>query len=181
MSPAKLATLAGGADQVTLPRDNPVKDFLISADTKFAAFGADDRDFYGLLVVVWDDFIYEPITALIHPASGLLTENSFARTDDGHPLKFEHIDAILLVSHLQYLKWALAEDGNTRPFHLSDQSFRWNVDPARPAAYLETPHGRPMPQDVQSLLEARPLDAIPGAEYRPSDWINWINTRGPDT
>jgi len=43
-------------------------------DAKFAAFRAQDDGFFGLLAIVWDDFIYEPITALLHPSSGLLTE-----------------------------------------------------------------------------------------------------------
>jgi hypothetical protein len=45
---------------VTLPRDNPMKDFLISSDAKFARFRAQNADFASVLFVVWDDFINEP-------------------------------------------------------------------------------------------------------------------------
>jgi hypothetical protein len=177
LPPDRLAQMAGGRDQLTLPRDNPVKDFLISANDKFAAFHAVDPDFFGALAIVWDDFIYEPITALIHPASGLLTDSSFARDDDGVVMRFEHVDAILLISHLQYLKWALAEDGTTRPFQFSHQAFRWNIDAARPVTYVDTPHGHTLPAQVPTLLELLPLGEMQGAEYQPQDWIGWINTR----
>jgi hypothetical protein len=46
-----------------------------------------------MLVVVCDDFIYEPITALVHPISVLLTESSFAKDAIGSPLTFPNVDA----------------------------------------------------------------------------------------
>ena len=64
LTPESLAAFSGDGQEVTLPRDNPLKDFLVNAEGKFAPFHRDDPDFYGLLVVVWDDFIYEPISAL---------------------------------------------------------------------------------------------------------------------
>ena len=177
--PDKLVEMAGGKDKVTLPRDNPVKDFLISADAKFAAFRSQDDGFFGLLAIVWDDFIYEPITALVHPSSGLLTANSFARDERDAPIRFPHIDGLLLISHLQYFKWALAEDGASEPFRLSDQIFRWDIDAARPVACLDTPDGRPLPDDIKDRLGVRPLETILGAEYQPSDLVNWIDTQRP--
>jgi hypothetical protein len=52
--------LAGEPSELTLPRDNPVKDFLMSAESKFAEFKREQPGFVGALVIVWDDFIYEP-------------------------------------------------------------------------------------------------------------------------
>ena len=69
-TPDQLERIAGGKEKLTLPRDNPVKDFVASAEGKFTAFRANDPEFYGVLAIVWDDFIYEPITALLHPMSG---------------------------------------------------------------------------------------------------------------
>src|SRR5690606_31386323 len=60
-------------DQTTLPRDNPVKDFLESASAKFAEYKTCNPSAYRILTIVWDDYIYEPVTALLHPESGLLT------------------------------------------------------------------------------------------------------------
>jgi hypothetical protein len=163
-SPEQLAEVAGGKDKVTLPRDNPVKDFLKSADGKFASFRAEDEAFYGLLVIVWDDFIYEPVTALLHPASGLLTDRSFARSGDG-PLRYPNIDAIVLLSHLPWLKRALGEDVRQNPFTMGQQAFRWDLDVARPAVLVNPPDGRGLPRHVELLLDLHPLETIPGAEY----------------
>jgi len=57
----------------TLPRDNPVKDFLISADAKFRGYEHHRADALRLLVILWDDFCNEPIAALLNPNAGLLT------------------------------------------------------------------------------------------------------------
>jgi hypothetical protein len=54
---------------VLLPRDNPVKDFLLSADAKFAAFKAQHLTFTSALVIVWDDFIQEPRTCTLSTAN----------------------------------------------------------------------------------------------------------------
>jgi hypothetical protein len=94
-----LVERSAGDDGITLPRDNPVKDFLVDADAKFKAFKS-KADCTTVLVIVWDDFIYEPITALAHPKSGLLTANSFAKDANGSPMKFPNVDAVVLVRHL---------------------------------------------------------------------------------
>jgi hypothetical protein len=174
--PDKLAEVAGGMDKLTLPRDNPVKDFLISADAKFASFHAADKKFFGLLVIAWDDFIYEPITYLTHPGSGLLTSESFAEDAAGAQLTFPNVDGIVVLSHLQYFKWALEEDGQGHPFGLSSDVFKWDIDPVRPAVYIDTPHGRAVPGCIWSALDTRPLGDVPGAEYQPSDLVTWSNT-----
>ena len=59
---AKLAEELGA---VTLPRDNVVKDFLVSAESKFRPFRLADPQVRTMLVIVWDDFIYEPLSALL--------------------------------------------------------------------------------------------------------------------
>jgi hypothetical protein len=180
-TPEQFQEIAGGKEKLTLPRDNPVKDFLISADEKFAAFDVEDPDFYGLLAIVWDDFIFEPITALLHPNSGLLTESSFARDVDGEPLKFPHVDAVLLVSHLQWLKRALGEGPPKVPFAMTGHAFRWNFDAGRPVAVVGNPHARGLPEWVAELLDVRPLEEIPGAEYQPSDFVRWIDMEHPES
>lgn len=173
--PAALEKMAGGKDKLTLPRDNPVKDFLASANDKFASFRERDDDFHGLLVIVWDDFIYEPITALLHAGSGLLTDNSFAKKDD-QAVQYPNVDAIVLLSHLQWLQRALAEDGTRQaPFQIGGDAFAWGPDPARPAALVIPPAGRGLPDDLVKRLGLQPLETIPGAEYQPSDFVNWID------
>lgn len=92
-----------------LPRDNPIKDFLISANEKFRIFKQSNAAFLSTLVIVWDDFIYEPISAISPPQAGLFTENSFAKDDDGNPLKFEYVDCVIITRHL--LPVAILKEG----------------------------------------------------------------------
>jgi len=95
----------GGA---TLPRDNPVKDFLASANAKFAAFRQADPAFVGVLFIVWDDYVNEPIGALLNPASGLLTPNSFDRDENGEPRAYQSVDAVVVLRHQVQLQEGMA-------------------------------------------------------------------------
>jgi hypothetical protein len=61
----------------TLPRDNPVKDFLISADRKFAAYRERRPEPFRILSIVWDEFVNEPIAALTSPVCGLSQNAAF--------------------------------------------------------------------------------------------------------
>ncbi len=87
-----------------LPRDNPVKDFLISSNNKFSSFKKQNPKFFNVLVIVWDDFIYEPISALLSPQSGLMTENSFALDETNKVLRYPNLDLIILTRHLLPIK-----------------------------------------------------------------------------
>jgi hypothetical protein len=110
--------LAGGA-QITLPRDNPIKDFLVDADRKFAPFKA-HRPAISVLVIVWDDHIYEPISALVHEQCGLLTPRSYFRNQDGAVVEFANIDAVVLVRHLTYFGLAATERPLLERLHAFD-------------------------------------------------------------
>jgi hypothetical protein len=110
----EFAAAAGGKDQVLLPRDNPAKDFLLSADEKFAGFKAQHPSFTGALVIVWDDFIQEPLTSLVHPQAGLFTPNSFATDANGAPLSFANVDGVILLRHPHQLRRAATEQRAAR-------------------------------------------------------------------
>jgi len=83
-------------ETIVLPRDNVIKDFLISAESKFSGFKKEDTSVLCILVIVWDDFAYEPISSLLNHASGLLTERSFFKENES-PVQFNNIDGILIV------------------------------------------------------------------------------------
>jgi len=156
----------------TKPRDNPLKDFLISSEAKFAPFKASDVAFRGLLIVVWDDFVYEPISSLIHPKSGLFTENSFAKDASGQPLRFPSVDAVILVRHFHQFVNAAGD----RP--LIDQC-RGALDYGRdgdfpPKAIIGNPCGSLIPMEFVEAFQAYPPSPEMGAEYVPSDLIWWI-------
>ena len=84
-------------EHLVYPRDNVVKDFLISANEKFSGFKNNNNDCITVLVIIWDDFTYEPISSLLNAETGLLTDRSFYKEGDGTPVRFENIDAIVLV------------------------------------------------------------------------------------
>ena len=68
MPPEMVEQVKREGEATTLPRDDPVKDFLVSANAKFEHFKkADAPNFVGVLVIVWDDFIWQdqPISPLI--------------------------------------------------------------------------------------------------------------------
>lgn len=158
---------------VTWPRDNPVKDFLISADRKFVPFKRDDPSFVGLLVVVWDDFINEPISALLAPSSGLFPPNSFVKDSAGQPVQFSGVDGVVLIRHLHQFKAAAA---GQPPVDLC----RHALDYGRPGefpfkAYVADPHGTAVPAVVLNCLQAEPQEGIMGAEYRAGDLVWWFD------
>lgn len=156
-----------------LPRDNAIKDYLISADKKFEGFKQNDSNFYSILVIVWDDFIYEPISALTSPQAGLFTDNSFAKNANGDILNFPNIDSVIITRHL------LPIYRGTRDEPLPDLSkhpldygrageFPFKIIFRNPWSKLEVP---------EVVIECfQVLDPGPelGAEYQPSDIIQWI-------
>jgi len=169
----QIKKFASADDGVTLPRDNPIKDFLISANAKFEQFRLVTPNFFGVLVIVWDDFIFEPISALTHKASGLFTENSFAKDAGGSPLTFPNVDSVIIVRHLHQLARA------TRDEPLIDGLF-FALDYGEEGMFpfkcrIDNPHGRTPPEEIFACLQAVPPGPDLGAEYLPSDLVWWLN------
>lgn len=163
-----------GEQEPTLPRDNPIKDFLASAEEKFAPF-AEEKETVGVLVIVWDDFIFEPITSLVHePSQGLLTTNTFVKSADGLPLTYPHIDAVIVVRHLLYFQQGAAETLTERK-----HAFDFGGDQDLPNILVPIPDGKPLPGFIIKGLRALHYDdeAIRHfADYRPQEFVMWFNT-----
>lgn len=156
------------SENVILPRDNPVKDFLISSNN------TREKRFYGVLPIVWDDFIFEPISALISTSSGLFTQRSFARDEDDKPLKFENVNGVVIIRHSHQFVRASQE----RP--LLD-SKRHGLDYGRdgefpPKAFVPNPYAEDVPQEVLDSFQAYLPSPEMGAEYQPIDVISWFDT-----
>lgn len=167
-----IGDLVGSPEDVTLPRDNPIKDFLISANSKFESLKRAHEGFSGILVIVWDDFIYEPISALMHPECGLFTENSFARDDRGGPLRFDSIDGVVIIRHLHQLVRSCRDEP------LVD-GCQHALDYGRPGefpfkAFLQNPRGSPVSLSILECLQAIPPGPVMGAEYVPNEIISWF-------
>jgi hypothetical protein len=142
--------LAKGLAQgsVTLPRDNPVLDFLKDGERKFAAFRSDPRT-VSLLVIIWDDFIYEPISTFVNPGSGLLTDRSYARSGDGTAQTYPTVDAIVVLRHLNYFIFGSREEA------LGDRisAMDFGGENALPNVLFTSSGGRPIPQFTRIGLQ----------------------------
>jgi hypothetical protein len=168
--------LAEGLD-VTLPRDNSVKDFLESANAKFAAFKAADPTFIGVLAIVWDDYIQEAITWLKGP-NGLLTADSFHRDENDHAVIFEHVDAVVLLRHQTYFYTALGANAFDTRFLRTFLPGAWEGLPN----VIFPMHGLDLALSnvgaAKRALGAAEWDTgeIPfAADYRPQELIMWID------
>lgn len=156
-----------------LPRDNPVKDFLISANAKFEGFKKENPDFYSVLVIVWDDFIYEPISALTSPQAGLFTENSFAKDEQGNRLTFPFVDCVIITRHLLLIKQGtrnepLADVAQHPLDYGRHGEFPFKVYIKNPESSLE------LPDKVIDCFQVLQPGPQLGAEYLPIDLINWF-------
>jgi hypothetical protein len=156
-------------EHIIYPRDNPIKDFLISAQAKFNEYVTIYPDDFRLLFIVWDDYIYEPISALQHPSSGLFTSRSFARDEKGQPLTFDLVDGVIILRHLHQFKLALAEqeliNDIVHPFQYVNKPF--------PCAFIQNPHGRKVPDILLDEFIATSPDGLPGSEYQVTDIVFW--------
>ena len=154
-----------------LPRDNPVKDFLISANEKFKVYSKMRPEAYRILTVVWDDFCNEPIAALLNPNSGLLTPYSFFKGANGSPVQFPFVDAILICRYQHQIIRATREepliDGEGMPLVYHHEGFP-------PKALVQNPAGRPAPDELLGPLNAVRLEDCLGAEYSPTDLVMWV-------
>ncbi|MBY3195169.1 hypothetical protein [Rhizobium laguerreae] len=156
-------------DPVTWPRDNVLKDFLESAEGKFSGFS--DKKTIGVLVVIWDAYVYEPISALNYHRSGLLTEHSFHQVN-GVRVPFDAVDGVIVMNHLAVLHAGAQEQGHAhRPGY-----FRLDhVDGGLPNVWCQNLGGKQLDAFVMSALDAIPAEDADPAEYRPHEYIMWIN------
>lgn len=170
---ATLAKLSGDNQVGTWPRDNPVKDFLISSEEKFQPFQNSYENFTGILIICWDDFIYEPISALTHPTSGLLTSNSFYRDNNNEAVRFPSVDGVVVLRHLHQLGRACQDkppgDGLFGPFDYGPAgAFPWK-------SLHQNPAGTDVPPEAVECLHAVPPSGEMGTEYFPKEYIMWLN------
>lgn len=157
--------------EVALPRDNPVKDFLRSADSKFAGFRDGDPDFRSVLVIVWDDFINEPISALLSPSSGLLTSNSFDKLPDGSRRSYSNVDAVVLLRHQHQFIEGMA---NRAPLDDRDHFLDYGSPGAFPFnSLVACPDGQPLDERLRKAMHAIPSHPMLGAEYIPAESVIW--------
>lgn len=174
----EIAEILVGENNLSLPKDNTLKDFLISANNKFNAIKTPNRKLYGLLVVLWDDFIYEPISALISQNSGLFTKNSFLNSNSCKDTKFSNVDGVIIIRHLRQFMLACAEEHvpTMRPLlygcqHAMDFDYG---ETDSPKVFIQNPNGKIVPEEVYSTLGAIPWSPDLPTAYHPQEIIFWF-------
>ena len=164
--------LAADPNNLTLPRDNPVKDFLVSANDKFADF-AQEPNFSSVLVINWDDHVFEPISVLCNGESGLLTKNSFYRDDSGNPIVFDNIHAVVVLRQQTQLVRAAGDQPLIDPLaHAFDYGTMQHM-PFK--AWIPVSGAPQLSEDIRFGFQAdlRTDLAEHWGEYRPTDVVLW--------
>lgn len=158
-------------DETTLPRDNQILSFLKDADAKFADFR--DGHTRSMLVIVWDDFIYEPISVLMNAESGLWTKNAYAKDESGTPLAFPNVDSVVALRHLNYFICGSREE----PLGDRTNAMDFGDERAMPNVIFPVRDQEPMMERVVERLRAHPYGdpALIGAEYQVSDMVMWLS------
>lgn len=156
---------------VTLPRDNPILDFLKDSERKFREFRTEPKT-TSLLVIVWDDFIYEPISVLANQFTGLLTPQTFAKDPDGNPLTFPNVDAVIALRHLHNI----VADTRDQVSHMHRTAMDLGHGEL-PHVLFRRENARPLPEGLAEHLRAFPYDdprLTMFAEYNVQDSVHWI-------
>jgi hypothetical protein len=155
--------------EVTLPKDNTLRDYLESAQSKFESF-QHSKPVFAALVVLWDSHVYEAIAPLIHKQCGLLTPASWHKDKNGYRVPFDAVDGVLILNHLGVLIAATREEAlahRADPFSLRDDVVQKN-------AWCTNPGGQSLPDALCAALDARPIEALAHlAEYGSLDLVFW--------
>lgn len=165
-----LGDVPGMRDDTTLPRDNVLKDFLESAERKFRDFSAKTRT--GLLVVLWDGYIFEITSALSHEHAGLLTEQSWHQRG-GVRVPFDAVDGVIILNHLEVIKIAAQGYWQAR----QNDPFRIESVGQPPNVWCPNLGRGALDSHISQIFNARPLDEVAvAADYAPKDFVMWVDT-----
>jgi len=160
-------------NETTYPRDNPLKDFLMSANEKFAPFKKKYDNYISVLYIVWDDFINEPISGLLSEPHGIFMSDSFAKDKKGEILKFENVDYVMISRH----RFQFQQTAGEIPFpyeinHPLDYGER-DIFPFK--VIIKNPYTSiDVTKDLIDCYQVFEPCMEMGAEYHPSDFIMWI-------
>lgn len=165
--------LALFAGDVTLPQDNKLKDFLVSAEEKIAGFQT-AKPQTGVLVVAWDGFMYEPISSFNHVESGLFTEASFYRDATGVRVPFAALDGAIILNHLTLMHRA------THELYDQHRPDVFVLEPNCPSPNVWCPNigGGSLPNAVLKAFDAVHAQSMAMfADYAPTEFVMWLDPR----
>ena len=105
VTPERFEEIKTQYEKYHFPKDNKFKDFLESAQGKFSSECADmNSNVYGILVINWDNFVVPNIDSTFdnldsifyNSVSGIFTNNSFIKDNNGNPEIFDRVNGILI-------------------------------------------------------------------------------------
>lgn len=161
--------IPGMRNDATLPRDNVLKDFLESAERKFVDFSEKPRS--GVLVVLWDDHVFEATSALAHDHAGLLNEKSWYHRE-GIRVLFDAVDWVVILNHLEVIKMAAQEGLDGR----EGDPFRVDSSTQFPNVWCPNVGCAELDPRIAQIFNAKPLgDAAVPSDYAPKDFVMWID------
>lgn len=164
-------------NETTYPRDNPLKDFLISADNKFAPFKKVYDNYISVLYIVWDDYINEPISSILSEPHGIFMSESFAKDKDGNILKFENVDYVMISRHRFQFQQTAGEI--PFPYEISHPLDYGKKDIFPFKVIIKNPHTSvDVPKDMIDCYQVFEPCMEMGAEYHPGDFITWMKMHG---
>ncbi|MDQ6600690.1 YecA family protein [Bacillus salipaludis] len=153
-------------EKIISPNILRIKDNLVNNQNKYNEYIQKNeyRGDYRFLFIVWDDFINEPISALINPYCGLFTNNTFYPKSN-----FNLIDGVFIVRHLHQFRRILR---NEEFMYDLEHAFDWPSE-QYPVAFVQNPNGRKVPDVFIEKFSAIDPNDMLFAEYRPTDWVDW--------
>jgi hypothetical protein len=158
-------------EKITLPRDNVIKDFLESANSKFRNF-KNNPNFYSVLFIIWDDYIYEPISAILGKPCGLFLDESFAKDENGERKAFRYVDTVFIDRQLsQFINSA-----GDRPllYNKTEPMDYGALDEFPPKVYIDNSCAKKVPNIIKDCYYVVHCCPELGAEYNPQDFISWF-------
>lgn len=163
-----------GKGTIALPLDNKIKDFITSAEKKFASFSEIDLPTYGLLFVCWGQRMFEAITPLSNPGCGLLTERSFNKPN-GEIARYPHVNGVIVTQHQYFLQEILAErsfDGNFEGLEYGEY---WTPGSPPNPTFCRNPWSKMVsPAIFEKVLQTVPAGMSLDPTSQEMDFIHWL-------
>nr|WP_294917912.1 hypothetical protein [uncultured Neokomagataea sp.] len=153
-----LNEITGSFDgNIILPKDNKLCDFLKSAARKFSGF-EEETILSNILILFWDEDMYQAISPLIDPECGIFTNNTWIIDADGNQEMFTNVDGIILLNRYDSLS-----DGTINPplIHTPDP-FCFSPSVELRNVWLPNKQGFLPPQNILDAFGAAPIEYFKG-------------------
>lgn len=161
--------------KATRPLDNKIKDFLVSAESKFEPFKKVNENTSSILIIAWSQHLFEATSPLINGMSGLLTENSFFKGESDNPVKFPSVDAIIVTEHLELVLRATREERLPYGYNSPLDYGAFAMPGFLPPALIHNPYRNAQPnENVLRELGAVNIEDIGDPRVSPMDYVMWL-------